>query len=414
MEAIRDAELLIGATARAFYPDDCVVVLDALVRDKYIREDEMAARLRMSARQARRVLQLLEGERLVEHELLNVGQDGSLVKRTRHEDEEEEKKRPPPAPSEIYWYIDLRKFCDVVRWRVHVMRETLKGREGEATSSLTFTCQRCGSKVSSLDAVRSSFRCLERLCADEADAVLKEDTLEAHLSGARALAAKVDEQLGGCEALGRTGIFELLLRLDGKELPRNMPSENRERGVGGWLGAKSRADEAGAPRVLNADGTITAPKNRSGLSSALFARNERGQTVTVDLHGDGDDPSTKGPASPRKPAKDSSLPEFLRGSRVTAKELLAAEGDDDDDMDDDAAGATGNGEAYLAAKAASKTATDEGRGGAVRLGARGGWGEVVVDPGNRPSPKRKAPSPPPPPPVAKLEDGSDEDSVMWE
>ena len=49
MEAIRDAELLIGATARAFYPDDCVVVLDALVRDKFIREDEMGARLQRRA-----------------------------------------------------------------------------------------------------------------------------------------------------------------------------------------------------------------------------------------------------------------------------------------------------------------------------------------------------------------------------
>ena len=90
----------------------------------------MGARLKMSARQARRVLQLLEGERLVEKEMLNVGVDGRLTKK-RQRDESETK--VPVAPNEIYWYVDLRKFCDVIRWRVHLMRETLKKRETAAT-----------------------------------------------------------------------------------------------------------------------------------------------------------------------------------------------------------------------------------------------------------------------------------------
>ena len=412
MEAIRDCESLIGAAARAFYTDECVAVLDALVRDKYIREDEMAARLRMSARQARKILQLLEGERLIEQELLNVGQDGSLVKKKRLDDDDERRKIPP-APSEIYWYVDLRKFCDVVRWRVHVMRETLKAREKQATEKLSFKCARCGQTYSVLDANRFAFKCRERLCADEGDAVLAEIPLESHLQGARALGARVDEQLGADERLGRVGVFELLMRLDGRELPHNRPSENRERGVGGWLGAGDRLRErdAGAPKTLNADGTISAvqPRGGSGLGSALFARNAQGQTVTVDLGtGDGDE----NPASPREgPAKDSSMPDFLRGSRVlTAKELLEADESDDDDDEPDAAHA---GAAYRAAKAeAEKEPDGGGRGGAVTLGARGGWGDVVVDAPPSPPKRHKAGDAPPPPPPPPPDD--DDDSVMWE
>ena len=83
VEAIRDCEALVAAVARAFYPDDVAIVLDALIRDRYVREDEMGRRLRMSARQARKLLQLLEGERLVDFEVLDVGADGKLKKKKK-------------------------------------------------------------------------------------------------------------------------------------------------------------------------------------------------------------------------------------------------------------------------------------------------------------------------------------------
>ena len=37
VEAIRDCEALVAAVARAFYPDDVAIVLDALIRDRYVR-----------------------------------------------------------------------------------------------------------------------------------------------------------------------------------------------------------------------------------------------------------------------------------------------------------------------------------------------------------------------------------------
>ena len=136
VEAIRDCEALVAAVARAFYPDDVAIVLDALIRDRYVREDEMGRRLRMSARQARKLLQLLEGERLVDFEVLDVGADGKLKKKKKELGHEIGKagdagpKVPaPPAANEIYWYVDLARFVDVIRWRVHTMRETIRKRE---------------------------------------------------------------------------------------------------------------------------------------------------------------------------------------------------------------------------------------------------------------------------------------------
>ena len=65
------AEALISTIARAFYDDDVVCLVDCLLRDKYLRDDDMAPRLSLPAKQLRRTLQFLEEEQLVKHELVD-------------------------------------------------------------------------------------------------------------------------------------------------------------------------------------------------------------------------------------------------------------------------------------------------------------------------------------------------------
>ena len=65
------AEALISTIARAFYDDDVVCLIDVLIREKYLRDDDMAPRLNLPAKQLRRTLQFLEEEQLVKHELVD-------------------------------------------------------------------------------------------------------------------------------------------------------------------------------------------------------------------------------------------------------------------------------------------------------------------------------------------------------
>ncbi len=65
------AEFLIATIARAFYDDDVVCLIDVLLRDKHLRDDDMAPRLSLPAKQLRRTLQFLEEEQLVKHELVD-------------------------------------------------------------------------------------------------------------------------------------------------------------------------------------------------------------------------------------------------------------------------------------------------------------------------------------------------------
>lgn len=74
--AARDAEALISTIARAYYDDDVVFLIDILIRDKYLRDDDMAIRTSLPAKQLRRTLQFMQEERLIKYELvddLNMG-----------------------------------------------------------------------------------------------------------------------------------------------------------------------------------------------------------------------------------------------------------------------------------------------------------------------------------------------------
>ena len=65
------AEKLISTIARAFYEDDVVCLIDVLLRDKFLRDDDMALRLSLPAKQLRKTLISLEEEHLVKHELVD-------------------------------------------------------------------------------------------------------------------------------------------------------------------------------------------------------------------------------------------------------------------------------------------------------------------------------------------------------
>lgn len=66
-----DAEALISTIARAIYDDDVVCLIDILIRDKYLRDDDMAIRLGLPAKQLRRTLQFMQEEKLAKHELVD-------------------------------------------------------------------------------------------------------------------------------------------------------------------------------------------------------------------------------------------------------------------------------------------------------------------------------------------------------
>jgi transcription initiation factor TFIIE subunit alpha len=81
------AEALIATVARAFYEDDAICLMDVLLRDKYLRDDDMGPRLSLQPKQLRKTLQFLQDEHMVKFEEVDdLAQGGSQASK--------------------FWYID--------------------------------------------------------------------------------------------------------------------------------------------------------------------------------------------------------------------------------------------------------------------------------------------------------------------
>ena len=130
-QGLKVAKELVRTVGRAFFADDAVVVLDALVDDAYLRDDELSERFLLPSKQMRSVLQRLQHEKLVSCETLAIELRAEPKDEAAAEAEAEGAKKKaklaaaaaagPQSVSEVFWYVDYQTFVNVVRWRVHMI-----------------------------------------------------------------------------------------------------------------------------------------------------------------------------------------------------------------------------------------------------------------------------------------------------
>lgn len=214
-------ERLIATVGRAFYNDNVVIVLDALVREKFIRNEEIGPRLKLSGRDVRKILNLLESECLVKSEDLTMD-DGKTSK---------------------CWYIDYQHFVYVVRFRIYLIQKELSTLETQEMNHLYFECPRCHQKYSELEAVRLRSKDGHFICSHccpyedfstsishESYRLIEFDN-RSKLKEVQSFDKKLREQFKATE--DHDGIYNLLAELKDVQIIRNRPSENIKRGIGG-------------------------------------------------------------------------------------------------------------------------------------------------------------------------------------
>lgn len=302
------AEALIATTARAFYDDDIVCLIDVLLRDKFLRDDDMAPRLHLPARQLRRTLQFLEEQLLVKHELVDDLSSGG-------------------SQNTKFWYIDYNMAVHVIRLRIHLLQSKLQASELRARSSSLYLCpgykhQRCNGKYTETDAQRmvdtvtGRFLCREcvRAYANHPDAPpVEEYTLQlvdnqVELKSAMDNLRRVNVQFSskmesstsgaGEQRPLRQGLFELLQKVrpirGAEPITSNLPSENIAMGVGSkrLVGtgrtAKNLITKLVKQGIVSADGGH--PNRRGGGGSnyydtdeLTFLKNAMGQEIAFEL-----------------------------------------------------------------------------------------------------------------------------------
>lgn len=169
---------LVKLAARAFYDDIttkgdnqpktgrsdnrgiAVVVLDALTRRQWVREEDLAKDLKLHSKQLRRTLRFFEEEKLVTRDHRKETAKGAKIYNAavaatadgHHTGREGDEKIKMHTHS--YCCLDYAQIYDVVRYRLHRMRKKLKDELDNKNTVQEYMCPNCGKRYNALDALR--------------------------------------------------------------------------------------------------------------------------------------------------------------------------------------------------------------------------------------------------------------------
>jgi transcription initiation factor IIE alpha subunit len=318
------AEKLVQTVARAFYPDNVVAILDALVREKYIREEELGPRLKLPNKEIRKVLCQLQEEMIV-----------------KCEDVTMEDRRTSQCwyvlscltLFDLYYsnrYVDYQLFTHVVRYRIHKMKTEVHSKERDELTRMYFLCPTCHARYSELDAqtLRSKdFKFICPHCCPQDDfkntMSQKYFTLELHDTGGQLtevqkLERKMDDQFSASDY--HEGIYDLLQDLRNENIIRNLPSENIKRGLM-------------TSKVTDEDVQLRIEENASTTGRKRKADDGPTDEYSVHIVDDTEARTLQAEAqaiiafdeTQRALKKQQSLPAFLQGSRIVPLSASALE-----------------------------------------------------------------------------------------
>ncbi|XP_027332502.1 general transcription factor IIE subunit 1-like isoform X1 [Abrus precatorius] len=169
---------LVKLAARAFYDDltnkgenqpklgrsdnrgIAVVILDALTRRQWVREEDLAKDLKLHTKQLRRTLRFFEEEKIITREYRRETAKGAKlysaataatadVQLNAKEGEEKVK-----LHTHSYCCLDYAQIYDMVRYRIHRMKKKLKDELDNKNTIEEYICLKCGKRYNALDALR--------------------------------------------------------------------------------------------------------------------------------------------------------------------------------------------------------------------------------------------------------------------
>lgn len=178
MASIEPFNRLVKLAARAFYDDIttkgenqtkagrsdnrgiAVVILDALTRRQWVREEDLAKDLKLHTKQLRRTLRFFEEEKLITRDHRKESSKGAKIYNaavaatadgqvTGREGDEKLKMH-----TQSYCCLDYSQIYDVVRYRIHRMRKKLKDELESRNTVQEYACPNCNKRYTALDALR--------------------------------------------------------------------------------------------------------------------------------------------------------------------------------------------------------------------------------------------------------------------
>lgn len=184
---------LVKLVSRSFYDAKYCVFLDCLLRERVLPDDVLADRLHMMIKDVSKTAAKLRGDHLIK----------TIIRQeVRNYDER--------TITRAYHYVDFALFADVVKYRLHRMRNLLEEKTREEAINHGYHCPQCKRQYGPLDAaslinpITSLFEC--EVCKTEVvamESAFKGDTLR--------LQSRLVEQTNG--------ILRILRKLEDVNIP---------------------------------------------------------------------------------------------------------------------------------------------------------------------------------------------------
>ncbi|KAJ7518182.1 hypothetical protein O6H91_21G058600 [Diphasiastrum complanatum] len=172
---------LVKLVARAFYDEEipakgpnrsksdksdnrgiAIVILDALTRRQWVKEEDLARDLKLHPKQLRRTLRVLEEEQLVvredHRETVKAAKayNAAIAATSDGKPGEQEKEEKQKVHTHSYCCLDYAQVYDVVRYRIHRAKKKIKDELEDRNTVQEYVCPNpsCGSRYSALDALQ--------------------------------------------------------------------------------------------------------------------------------------------------------------------------------------------------------------------------------------------------------------------
>ncbi|KIJ07528.1 hypothetical protein PAXINDRAFT_90272 [Paxillus involutus ATCC 200175] len=126
--------LLVQHVARGFYEPKYIIILDQLARHPVLKDDDLAGRMGLQAKELNKLMAVLGNDRLVQVYRQNELKEGAQRSVGRQ-----------------YYYIDYKHFCDVVKWRIAEMRRIIDSSLRNELDNKGYICPQCGKSYTPLE-----------------------------------------------------------------------------------------------------------------------------------------------------------------------------------------------------------------------------------------------------------------------
>jgi len=127
--------LLVQHVTRAFYDPRYIVVMDQLARHQVLKDDDLAGRVGLQVKELNKLMATLEKDGLIQAHRQNELKEGAQRSVGRQ-----------------YFYVDYKRLCNVVKWRVADMHRVIDTGLRNQLDNKGYICPLCNRSYTPLDA----------------------------------------------------------------------------------------------------------------------------------------------------------------------------------------------------------------------------------------------------------------------